>query len=592
MVPLKLYPGGNTDLSPRIYYATNPSFTDLLDNVLRFHPTAGINWWYIPNAFSFPLMNPNPATDGGRSAILGLVELANAFTSDPAPVTYYQGMVHPDLNTDGGLGMGNRPGRNSWAKMINSNSGWPDWYLTGGNTMAHELGHNKGLRHMNCSGDESDGGSTDPNYPYPFPNCRLSGPGTDGMYGFDVLYNLWGLAAPTVLSNDPTAASPNRAFPLMGYQRPRWISDYEYCKLLPTYGVLIPCLSATVAGAQEQFEQAVMAGPLAYADPAKLAALQAASRYLLAGGVLDLTNDTVTWTGVFQTDTPGEDTVAAAAEKLGYAAAFGLDADPAYLLVQVAGDGSVLHAQELFLANDDGDGTTQHFLELVPLAQGVAAVQVRRGETILAERRVSANAPAVQLLTPNGGGELRAGDVVRWSASDADGDALNFTVQYSPDNGQTWRLVALAQTGDSYTLPDPLGLPGSTAGRLRVIANDGFLTTQDDSDGTFTVGNSAPLAVIRSPKTGAHAAAGQPVVLEGLATDLEDGPLAEGRLSWRSNLNGALGTGAELLAEGLTAGVHQITLAATDAAGQTTEATITLYVDVAVPNVYLPLITR
>lgn len=588
MVPLQLYPGGDTSKPPKTYYATNPSFPALRDNILRFHPIRNIKVWYLPVFLLDP--PPNPKTDNGRSQILLLVEFLNFFTNDPAPVTHYMGMVHPDLATGVVLGMGNRPGRHSWTKMVNANDGWPAWHIIGGSTMAHELGHNKGLRHMKCDGDEHKGGEIDTDYPYPYPDCRLAGP---RYFGFDVYYNLWGLSGPTVLSNNPNAAPPNRAFPLLGYKRPKWISPYEYCKLLPTYGIVIPCGAlAAGASAQEQFEQAVFADPLAYADPAKLAALQAATRYILAGGIIDLTANTAQFNGVYQTDTPGTDTIAAAAEKLGYAAAFGLDADPPYLLVQVNAAGAVLDSQELFLENADGDGSTQHFLELAPLAQGTNRLQVRRGATVLAERIASAAPPTVQLLAPNGGGELRAGDVVRWSAGDADGDALNFTLQYSADNGQTWRLVALAVTGDSFTLPDPLGLPGSTQGRMRVIANDGFWTGQDDSDGVFTVANSAPWAAIRSPKPLAHASVGELVLLEGLATDLEDGPLADDRLSWSSDRDGFLGVGEELAVESLTAGVHQITLTATDRNGQTAQATVTIFVDVNAPRVYLPVVLK
>ncbi len=594
MVPLKLYPGGDTDKSPKIFYATNPTFPELLDNILRFHPIPGINWWYIPSAFYLPPFTPNPATDSGKSMILNWVEWANALTDDPAAVTYYQGMVHPDLDTDGGLGKGNRPGRNSWAKMINSNSGWPDWYITGGNSMAHELGHNKGLRHINCSGNESGGGSVDPNYPYPYPNCRLSGPGTSGFYGFDVYYDLWGLSGPTVLSNDPNAASPNQAFPLLGYQRPRWISDYEYCKLLPSYGGIIPCgaVPGAAASVQDELEQAVLADPLAYADPEKLAALQAATRYILAGGLIDLAANTAQFSGVYQTDTPGADTVASAAEKLGYAAAFSLDADPPHLLMQVGADGQVLASQEIFLENDDGDGTSQQFLELVPLADGVTSLQVWHGALVLAEQPVSANPPVVQLLLPNGGGQLNAGDTVRWSASDPEGDALTFSLQYSADNGGTWRLIAMGVTGDSFTLPTPLDLPGSTQGRMRVVANDGFWTGQDESDAPFTVANAAPLVAITAPEPIASAELGSLVVLEGMGTDLEDGPLGDDRLSWASDKDGPLGVGEELALDNLSAGEHRVTLTAADSGGRTTSAAITLFVGVSAPRVYLPVIVR
>ncbi|HBY98668.1 MAG TPA: hypothetical protein DEP84_32765, partial [Chloroflexi bacterium] len=597
MVPLHLHNHGNRNNPTLSYYATNSAFTSLLWNILRFHPISRINWWYYesaeyPSFHGWPFYNEwDVSTSGGKSAILSAIEWKNFWTWDWVSRLHWMGMVHPSLDTDGGLGLGNRPGWNSWAKMINSHDGWPDWYITGGNSMSHELGHNKGLQHVNCSGNESSGGSTDPNYPWPYPNCRLSAVDTSGYYGFDVHYQIWGLASPTVLSNDPAASSPNQAFPLMGYRRPRWISPYEYCKLLVQYG--ISCgLFTQFETAQQRLEEAVTSNPLAFADPGELRALQQATEYIAAGGLISITAGTAEFNGVYQIDNPAPDARQEAAEKLGYRRVFGLQVEQPFTLVQVNASGQVLDSREIYLVNDDGEGDVQHFLELLPLAPGTTRVQIRQGDKVLAERAASPNPPTVQLLAPNGGEQLGPGATVRWSASDPDGGDLTFNVLYSADNGQSWRLIGMDLTGDSFEIPSLTDLPGSSQGRMRVVASDGFHTAQDDSDGTFSVPGSPPLAVILEPATGTSAEPGSLVVLQGMATDVEDGPLSGTRLSWRSDRDGDLGTGEELAVESLSQGTHQITLTATDSDGQSGSATVTIYVGTPPTRLYLPILAR
>jgi hypothetical protein len=619
MVPLHIHPKGNHDAAARTYYATNANFKRLLRNVYRFHPISQINWWYYetplePTFHFWPFWEEwDVSTSAGKSEILSAVEWKNFWTNDWVGRLHWMGMVHPELDTDGGLGKGNRPGWNSWTKMVNSNDGWPDWYITGGNSMAHELGHNKGLKHMPCAGNESSGGETDSNYPWPAPNCSLAAVDTQGYYGFDVYYQAWDLASPTVLSNSPTAGAPNQAFPLLGYKRARWISPYEYCKLLPQYGITCSTtFTATAANAlaegdlpaEAAAEQAsilpeeeayVELDPVALADPAQVQALTSAQAWIAVGGTISETLRTARFNNVFRLTYVAPDAIQAQAEKYGYqaereraAAVAGVAADP-LLLVQLNAQGAVLASQAIYAVNDDDEGPTQPFLEVAPLADGATQVQLRQGGAVLAQRAASANAPVVKLLSPNGGGQLRAGDVIRWAASDADGNPLNFTLQYSPDNGATWRLVAMNLVGDNYQLPTLQGLPGSNQGRMRVIANDGFLTGQDDSDGTFGVPNGAPIVEIIDPLDNAVFALGEVVPLAGLATDFEDGPLPEDRLSWQSDRNGNLGTGKEIAPDSLAPGWHTITLTARDSANATSVATVRILI---ADRTYLPSILR
>ncbi len=596
MIPLHLHERGRSSDPVLVYDVTAQDFHTIVQNLYRYHPIAELNLWHRTTPL-YPDDHDdgnewNMLTDAGQVAVLSDLRDLNFWTWDPADDLHYIGMVHPNVQTGNTLGRAIQAGSESWVQMISAHAGWPNWYIVGGATMAHELGHNEGLLHVACADNDGDGNPDeaypDPDYPWPYPNCSLAAVDADGYYGFDV-YHYWvRVNQPTVISNDPNAAEPHQAFPLMGYKDPVWISPYEYCKLLVQYD--IDCtLWDPPNSPQERLREAVLADPLAFADPDELRALQQANEYLAVSGFVDLPAGTVTLDDVYRIETPPPDALQQAAEALGYRRAFGPQAEPSYTLVQVGADGSVLDTHEIFLPYSDGEGNIRYFLELVPMAEGTTRVQVRQGETVLAERVASANPPTVQVVTPNGGEHLSPGATVRWTASDPDGDRLTFNVLYSADNGQTWRLIAKGLTGDHFEIPSLDDLPGSDQGRMRVIANDGFHTAQDDSDGTFTVPGAPPLALILEPGEGATIEPGSLVIFAGLATDVEDGPLPSERLAWHSDRDGDLGVGEELPVDTLSTGQHLITLTATDSDGETGTATITIFVGY---RLYLPLVLR
>jgi len=93
----------------------------------------------------------------------------------------------------------------------------------------------------------------------------------------------------TVISNDETASEPNQGFPLMGYLGPRWVSPWEYCKLLRSYGVSCGLWSAAMTE-QEKLQEAVEKDPVAFANPKELHALYNASKYLIASGIITTTD--------------------------------------------------------------------------------------------------------------------------------------------------------------------------------------------------------------------------------------------------------------------------------------------------------------
>ena len=83
---------------------------------------------------------------------------------------------------------------------------------------------------------------------------------------------------------------------------------------------------------------------------------------------------------------------------------------------------------------------------------------------------------------------------------------------------------------------------------------------------------------------------GGPVILEGNATDLEDGPITDGlRFRWSSSLEGELGVGQKLFFEDLLPGRHVITLEVMDSDLYVDRVSVTIYVGY---RTYLPIISR
>ncbi|MGH9368943.1 MAG: hypothetical protein ACRD3M_14860, partial [Thermoanaerobaculia bacterium] len=230
------------------------------------------------------------------------------------------------------------------------------------------------------------------------------------------------------------------------------------------------------------------------------------------------------------------------------------------------------------LGPDPGLGS---FLIGVPSDPAIRKVEIVHGGGGAASRTASANAPTVQVTSPNGGESLTGPTVnLQWTGSDTDGDALTYVVQYSPDNGATWTTLGVDLTSTSIEIPRS-SLPASTQGRLRVHASDGFLTAFDTSNGTFTVANNPPFVSLGDPDDGRLYVGDQLVFFDALSFDPEDGNLANSRFSWTSSLDGPLGTDNNFSrkASTLSPGTHLITVTATD--GQGAQATDTATIRIA-----------
>lgn len=227
----------------------------------------------------------------------------------------------------------------------------------------------------------------------------------------------------------------------------------------------------------------------------------------------------------------------------------------------------------------------------VPQNSALAQIDVTRGGSVLVTRKASAHAPQIAITSPRESESLSGDVAVSWTGSDADGDALTYSAQYSPDDGATWTTLSTFQKDVKLTIPAS-ALAGSTKAAIKIIASDGLRSTAAGVR-FLTVPDKAPTVTIVSPRDGDVVSGAQSVVLDATARDLEDGPLPDGSISWTSDRDGALGTGAQLTvpADKLAEGDHVVTVAGLDSAGHEATATVRIMVRrVAAPDNQAPVI--
>ncbi len=226
---------------------------------------------------------------------------------------------------------------------------------------------------------------------------------------------------------------------------------------------------------------------------------------------------------------------------------------------------------------------------VMPWVNGADQVVLLQGAQVLDTRLVSANAPQVLITSPTQVVTWTSGTyTVTWTASDADGDSLNYSVLYSKNGGASWELLANGLTGQSFGV-DADALAGGSDARIRVVAGDGVNIGYDETNNPIVVPDKAPYALITNPVSGQLVAPGNLLVLQGTATDLEDGGLPDAALHWSSDRQGSLGDGPSLGLNTLQTGGHVITLTAIDSHGQTTSASVSIYVG---HRAYLPVILK
>jgi hypothetical protein len=385
-------------------------------------------------------------------------------------------------------------------------------------------------------------------------------PRADGSLGSQTGLRIIGpfFAAPTNLRTYPGTTTRD----IMSYGPPAiWISPYTYCRLLEMITRNTLTCPASIQRAADPVRDgaglaALVARPLLVDEVAALSgSRQEALPFATISGVVFQDGRAeifpVTVEGSDQNPSqvsPGDDFTIRLEDSTGGSLAeypFGI------------GPWNV-HPDEATLAS---------FGLVVPFPEAASRIVLAGPQGELAERTVSANAPTVVLVDPPIGSELAGQQTVTWKASDADGEDLQFAVEYSLDEASTWSTLNSGLTGAS-AIVDFDAVPGSPALLLRIVANDGVHSAVDVSDGSYVVAPKPPIVELQAPADGSVFYQAEPVAAAANAFDWEDGATVDPTaFHWSSDRDGDLGSGLWTVFSNLSPGEHLLTVSVTDSSG-------------------------
>jgi uncharacterized protein YjdB len=191
---------------------------------------------------------------------------------------------------------------------------------------------------------------------------------------------------------------------------------------------------------------------------------------------------------------------------------------------------------------------------------------------LVIETLTSANTPpSVTISSPVNNAIYASGETISFngSASDVpDGDL-------SAGLGWTSDLDGVLGSGASFST-DSLSVGTHTI--TASVTDSGSLSGSAQVTLTVTaISNTAPAVSITSPVDGNAYASGESISFNGSASDVPDGDLSAG-LSWTSDLDGVLGSGASFSTDSLSVGTHTITASVTDSGSLSGSAEVTLTV--------------
>ena len=396
-----------------------------------------------------------------------------------------------------------------------------------GDVWAHELGHTYGRSHAGNWHGEAGGGGFDANFPY-----FHGGIGEPGI----ALITEWWRAGGTPFFIAPGIATPTNVgkhahdFMSYGQNDPMntgfWVSPYTYKALFDRFKVNTTAAAPLEEQRVAPVEKLVIAGQIN------------------ADGAVELR--------------PFYRTTTAFSSGDGATGSFSLELQDE--------QGRVLAAHS-FDAQSSAENETGalRFSEFVAWQPDAKRIVLKRNAVTLAERTVSNHAPTVRVLSPNSGQTVGEQTLITWDATDADGDALTYTVLYNNGTDATWWPLATGLTTTAVTVDTTLW-PSGAQGRLMVRATDGVNSSEAVSDGPFVVPEKAPLVAILNHTPGK---------LTAFAYDPADGLLPTERMVWTSDRDGALESGSEIKLARLSAGTHTLTLTVTNSRGRTATAQVT-----------------
>lgn len=410
------------------------------------------------------------------------------------------------------LGLGQRPGR-SLLFRVDDESESANFFgaPNSGVTLAHELGHNLGVKHVNNAfttvpfvfSECADFFPNGPFEPYPYDGCGFGLPSLvpasnviqrlDLPFGFDAVHR--------------RAVSPWAAGDLMSYRGRSWTSPYTWRRMLE--GV------SNLGGSS-------LAGVIGLADVDQADVPVVAVRGLLnsADGGFQLREVLRLPTGWVSKTLLQESLASMEAST-----------SPWKVELQDAAGSVVASYRLVSQPADEGDSKQETVLMLMPDPGNLGAVLVRDpAQQTVSSRAASSHVPVAGLAGDPEHDPLTSRLHLQLLLSDEDGDPVTATVQYSGDNGSSWRVVARDIPAGPLEL-DTRFLPGGESCRIRMLASDGFLTSEWTS-AAFSLPGHSPELITGGITEGAVIDYGTPLVLEAAGFDAEDGGIPSEVITW------------------------------------------------------------
>ena len=370
-----------------------------------------------------------------------------------------------------------------------------------GMTMAHELGHACGFAHAPC------GTPGDPNYPAYEPYDPAATPQASiGEYGLNI--------------SNGSIPSPSSFKDMMAYCGPRWISLYNYGRLID-HASLDP---RRICEDRPWWRDYVRWDPFVIPekwlpdpppDPLVNRVRTHMERVISVLGVM---------TGPGRVDVKSVVRLEAETTIRGSKAT--------NLSVQLLGpDGRVIseapimslraHACGACGCNDGEAPSYPHgFQAFLPDRDDAAAIRIVEGEKTLWDRTAAKAPPRITKFTaklrkprgPKSRGDERLVVDVSWQVRCASDTEPESVIQWSADRGKNWYALGSLLKGESATL-DAAALPGGRVD-IRLLASDGFHTAQAKPI-ALTIPDQPPAVSIMSPRPGDTAIAGETMRLWG-----------------------------------------------------------------------------
>lgn len=394
-------------------------------------------------------------------------------------------------------------------------------------TLMHEIGHGYGFQHTPCG----NAGATDPNYP----KYKPYGSGSIGEYGLDIA--------------DGTIMPPASTFDYMSYCGPRWMSLYQYNRLILHSRLGQEWLRddfpwLRYARWREFYIPRDVPDPAP--DPYEWG-LKRLDPIIAITGIVH-SPDRIEVLSVARVSAmgrpPGGRTtltarlVGAGGKTLSYAAVRRLSPQ---------GEGCSCQCEE-----DEEDNAPYVFEAYVPDVELGMALAIDDGEETVWERRAPETRPEVGRVDAEA---TEKGLTLSWESGDRDADTW---VQWSSDDGTTWQGLATGLRGGRAQL----GFAGVPDGQvlIRLLVHDGFSTTASEPVAVHVPARPPEVAILH-PEDGGLLSAEGTFQLSAAITDAAGQPIDDPWCRWL--LDGhEVGQGLEAWTDNPGPGRHRLTLLA------------------------------